>query len=340
MKKTLLPALLAIGSLALAESASAQNQVFAHWPLTANNQDVASERSPGITTGTPFLHRYVLSNGMVPTGATTAYPAYSALGQAFGVQADGGGWSSNATPPGPGSAPKRAYYENFAITATAASRADSVIFYCAVPSSAAGRVAVTYSLSNYVSDSASVSGGKGPGGILPAANNATFGVGTSGNPGASANNPAILPQIGAATPNPPATFRLALNGATGVAIAAGQTLNVRFGFGVGSSSAGRYILLRDVTIKSRQALAIRTAVNTNLGVYPNPTQNQVVVPHVALGHDARIAVYNAVGAQVASLLAKAGTSQTTVSLDALSAGLYLVEYTNGQERSSARVVKE
>ena len=346
MKKILLPAVLALSNLALVETASAQTPIFAQWPLTANAQPTVGAG----TTATPaILRRYLLSNGLanlntsMPPVPTTAYAPFSASGQAFGIQANGGGWSSNATPvPGPGSRPKRIYYEQFAVTSAAAGRADSVIFDCSVASSANGIVAVTYSLSNYASDSASVSGGKGPtGSALPAAANGTFGVNPAGTPpapSATAYNGAVLPQ--AATPAPPSTFRFALNGGTGVAIPAGRTLTIRLHFGCSSSNNGRYVLLKNVTIKERQGLATRSMVSTDLGVYPNPAQSQVVVPHAALSHDARVTVYNTVGAQVASFVAKAGTSQTTVSLEALSSGLYLVEYTNGQERSSARVVKE
>ena len=340
MKKAILPVLLASASFALTHNAVAQANVYVEWPLTANANAVV--RIPGVTAGAATFKHFVLSNGAVPPGtpAPTAYPAYSANGQAFGVQADGGGWSANATPPGPGGSPRRGNYEQFRVTAAAASRADSVIFDCVVPASVNGRVAVTYSLSNYTTDSASVSGGLGPGNVpLPAANNATFGVNpTTGTAGAIANNPALIPQF--ATPRPPSTFRLALNGANGVAIPAGGSLTVHIGAGVASGSAGRYVILRNVVIRGRGPLATRNGVNTNLAVYPNPAQNQVVVPHTALGQDARITVYNTVGTQVASAVAKAGSSQTTVSLQSLAAGLYLVEYANGTERSSARVVKE
>jgi hypothetical protein len=325
----------------MAESAAAQTQAFVQWPLKRNNSDSAAVRSTGVTAGTPVFRRYVLSNGLVPTGAA-AFAPYSSVGQAFGVQADGSGWSSNATPPGPGSAPKRIYYEQFSITATAALQVDSLIFSSSVASSAAGKVAAVYSRSNFVADSADVTGGKGPTGVLPATANGTFGVNaTTGVPVNTALTGALVPQYDAAAGNAARTFRLALNGATGLAIPSGQTLSVRIYFGVGSTGIGRYVLLRNVILKSKQTpLAARSAVATNLAVYPNPAQHNLTVPHSAASRDARVTVFSTTGAKVASFAAQPGTTETAVDLSALTTGLYLVEYADGTQRSSARIVKE
>ncbi|WP_201984213.1 T9SS type A sorting domain-containing protein [Hymenobacter rubidus] len=340
MKNNLLSALLLLAGLGTAEVASAQTQVFVQWPLKRNNADSTAVRSTGVTPGTPVFKRYVISNGQVPTGAA-AFAPYSSAGQAFGVLADGSGWSSTAPSTGPGSAPKRIYYEQFSFTATAAVQVDSLLFSASVASSANGKVAAVYSRSNFATDSTDVTGGKGPTGVLPSTANATFGLSSTGGGVNTAVNGALVPQYVAGAPNSATTFRLALNGATGLAVPSGQTLTVRIYFGVGSTGIGRYVLLRNVTLKSKQvALAARNAVATNLAVYPNPAQNVLNVPHAAASRDARVTVFSTTGAQVTTFAAQPGTTETTVNLGALAKGLYLVEYTDGSQRSSARIVKE
>lgn len=340
MKKNLLSTLLLLGGLGLAEKAAAQTPVFVQWPLKRSASDSAAVRSAGVTAGTPVFRRYVISNGQVPTGAA-AFAPYSGAGQAFGVNADGSGWSSTAPSTGPGGSPRRVYSEQFSFTATAAAQVDSVIFSAAVVSSANGKVAVVYSRSNFTTDSTDVTGGKGPSGVLPSTANATFGLSSTGGGVNTAVNGAVVPQYVAGAPNSATTFRLALNGATGLAVPAGQTLSVRIYFGVASTGVGRYVLLRNVTLKSKQvALATRSLVATNLAAYPNPVQNRLNVPHTAASRDARVTVFSTTGARVASFSAQPGTTETAVDLSSLNRGLYLVEYADGGQRSSARITKE
>ena len=137
------------------------------------------------------------------------------------------------------------------------------------------------------------------------------------------------------------TFRLALSGASGLVIPSGQTFTVRLYSGVASTGIGRYALLRNVTLKSKQAvLSIRPAVNTSLAAYPNPAQNRLNVPHPAASRNARVTVFSTTGARVASFSAQAGTTETAVDLSSLGLGLYLVEYADGGQRSSARITKD
>ncbi|GAA4353248.1 hypothetical protein GCM10023185_13720 [Hymenobacter saemangeumensis] len=360
MKKSLLSsrtlqALAVAGGLALAAPASAQTAANAVWPLTANNNSTVN--SANITTGTPVFRRYVLSNGQLPSGTgNMAFQPYSATyGQAFAPAADGGGWSSSsATPPGTGSTPRRRFYEQFTITAVGgAVRVDSVLFNASIFNSAAGKVAVTYSRSNYTTDSASVTGGIGPeisnstnmvpGGPLPAAGNGTFGVNpTTGTPGDVANNGAILPQM-PSTGSVPDQYRFILNGATGVTINAGQTLTVRLHFAVGSSSMGRYVLLRNVILKGRgtaSATASALLVKNGLSLSPNPAAERVLVNHPAAKADARVSLYTTTGQKVASLPTQAGSNGTSVDLSKLAAGLYLVEYADAEQRVTGRIIKQ
>ncbi|PJJ60805.1 T9SS type A sorting domain-containing protein [Hymenobacter chitinivorans] len=322
----------------------AQTPGFVRWNLEANNQDNAAVRS-GLTGAPSTFKRLVISDGLVPTNATAYAPYTAGLGQAFAVLSNGGGWSSNATPPGPGSAPRRTFYTQFQATATAATRLDSLILDASVASSAAGKIAVMYSLSNFVSDSASITAAKGPaisnstvtqpGGLLPATANGTFGTGTG-----TSNAGAVLPQY--ATGGVPSTFRFALTNGAGLALASGQTLTVRLYFGVGSSSVGRYVFLRNVTLKSTQpALASKQAVaKQSLNVYPNPAQDFLAVAHPAAAKGATVAVYSSNGQKVASLAAQPNSTATEVRLSTLTAGIYLVEYNDGQQRITSKVVKQ
>lgn len=354
MKKVVLPALLGLAGLGLSRSAAAQ-ATFAQWPLTANSSNNAAVRTSNITAGTPTFRRYVLSDGALPTGTgNQAFPAYSAAGQAFAPAANGGGWSSSsATPPGTGSTPRRRFYEQFTITATAAAHIDSVSFNMVVFNTAAGKVAVAYSKSGFTSDSASVSGGVGPaitnstnmvtGGVLPAANNGTFGVNpTTGNAGDIANNGAILPQ-GTSAGGLDDRYAFALNGATGVNLATGQTLTVRVYVGVGSSSTGRYVLLRNLTLKSAAAGPTATTnalvVKNGLQLAPNPATEQVAVTHPSAKTGATVALYTITGQKINAILTQPGTTSTTLDLRSLATGLYLVEYTDGEQRVTARIAK-
>jgi pectinesterase len=355
MKNSLRSTLLLLGGLGLAQVASAQTAVFVQYPLTANTSDNAAVRSTGVTPGTPFLHsvatttnptlRLVLSDGGSAGGSV---PAYSSLGQAFGASADGSGFSTLA------SSPKGAHYEQFSITATAPLRVDSLGFNVRASQTANGKFVALYSLNGFTTDSLTMAYGKGPvitgssstnssaGGTLPAANNATFGTATGAS---AALNGAFIPQNNSANPRDDFHFAFT-NAATGLTLSAGQTLTVRLYFGIGSNTAGRYILLRNVTFKSRQAyvanvLATRSSlVATNLAAYPNPTQNRLMVPHLAASREARVTVFSTTGAKVAAFTAQPGTTETSVDLSTLDKGLYLVEYADGVQRSSARIVKE
>jgi hypothetical protein len=338
MKKNLLSAVLVLAGLVAAETASAQTPIFVHFPMTRNNTDSVAVRRPttGMTVGTPTFRNFVLSNGL-PGASTAAFAPYSSRGQAFGTAATGAG-GSTAIPGGP----RRGFYQQFTITntGTVALRVDSLIFSAQTANSANGRAALSYSTTGFATDSIDFAGGKGPAGVLPAANNGSFGAATSTQ---AALTPLILPQFNAANTAAQTTFRMAfVSGGTGLSLAAGRTLTVRMYFRVGSDTEGRYFLLRNVIFKSTQAVVsgTRAALNTNLAVYPNPAQSRLMVPHAAASRTAQVTVLNATGQKVAAFTAQPGTTETAVELGALAKGLYLVEYADGAVRSTARIVKE
>jgi hypothetical protein len=197
------------------------HRLIQHWPFTLNNSDSTAVRSPGATASTPTFNRLYVSNGTtVPT-----IPAYSPqFGQAYGATANGdGSWGTAAG--GPGGTLQRSWYEQFNVTANTgySLRIDSILATNAFYNTSSNtRLAVVYSLSNFVSDSADVS--SIPGGFA--------------NPITLANQ----------TSGPTNQYTLAVAGASGITLFPGQTISFRFYFSCGSSSTGRYAMLKDVKV--------------------------------------------------------------------------------------------
>jgi hypothetical protein len=344
-------AVAAIVSVGVAGQASAQTAGRAVWSMKRSSQDSVALRSAGLTAATRFS-RLVVSDGSTPASGTTT-TAYSATrGQAFAPNADGSGWPSAAPSAGPGSTPRRSHYEQFVVTAAAATRIDSLLFTAAATSSPGGRVAVMYSLSNFTADSSNFTGGKGPayagytsgtlvvpassGGVLPATADGSFPA-----TGSTSTAAAIVPQFVSANGNN-GTFRFALNQATGVVLPAGGTLTVRLYFTINNSAAGRYILLRDVTLKGQAGTATATAAaraQTTLVAYPNPVADNLTIQHPAAPVGSRVTLYSITGQPVATMAARPGTASTALPLGQLASGIYLAEYTDGQHRITTKVVK-
>ena len=215
------------------------------WPMTANNTDSAAARAVGLGASTSTLNRLVLSNGT--TVATV--PAYSGTyGQAFGPSAAGdGSWSTGAG--GPGGNLNRTYYEQFTVSPLTnySVRIDSIILNASFyNTSSSTKMAVVYSLSGFTTDSANVTGGIGLGVALLSTANGGFTT-----PIALINDPA------GTTSN----YRLALNGSTGISLAAGQTLSIRVYMCCSSSSVGRYGKLANVLLAG-QVTAPKPVITT------------------------------------------------------------------------------
>lgn len=231
------------------------SQTLIHWPLTANNVDDASVRSTGVIATVPTFNRLFSSNGTT----VAAVPAYSTThGQAFGASSNGdGSWGTSSPVLGPGGNLNRTFYEEFTITAAnnASVRVDSLIVTSSFYNTSSNtRLAVVYSKSAFVNDSANISGGIGADGLsMVFSPNGTF------------TNAVALPnQTTATTTN----YRFALNGATGVSLAANETLTIRLYFSCGSTSSGRYGKLKDVIAKglvsnSLPANIIQFSANTS-----------------------------------------------------------------------------
>lgn len=214
----------------------ATSQVLVHWPFTTNSSDSTAVRANGVTPGTPAFGRFTLSDGVTLPG----YPAYSPVnGQSFAASPTGS-WTT-ATP-GPGGNLNRTFYEQFTITATGNQvRVDSIVLSTAfVNTSNNTKLAVVYSKSGFTTaDSIDVTGGTA---IIPPA--ASTPLLSTAN-GAFAT-PVILLQSPAGPVN---TYAFALNDVAGVTLGAQQTLTVRLYYSCGSSSNGRYAMLKNVKIR-------------------------------------------------------------------------------------------
>ena len=143
----------------------------------------------------------VISSGIATT--QTAVPAYAAAGQATAPTADGL-WSVV------GGTLSRKYYQQFTITAGPAStvRLDTLVFAESYTYTASNtKLAIVYSKTGFATDSTEISGT----GTL---NKAALTVASSGN---FTKGIAVL-QNNTGPVNPTNTYRLTLNGATGVTL--------------------------------------------------------------------------------------------------------------------------
>ena len=200
------------------------SEVLQHWPMTQNNLDSATIRSVGVTASVPTFTNFAVSDGTTVPGVQ---PYSSILGQAFAATATGL-WTTASG--GPGGNLNRRNYEQFTVTASAGYnvRVDSILALSSYYNSSSNtKLAVVYSRSGFVSDSTEIAG-------------VTF----------------ASPFVFATTENSATTtpFALALNGATGVSISAGQTITFRLYYSCGSTSTGRYAKLKDVKVKGQAAL--------------------------------------------------------------------------------------
>ena len=206
------------------------------FPMTASNAEDAAAQATGVSTATPTVSRLANFNGTT----VAAVPAYSTLhGQALRADATGL-WS--AASGGTGGNLSRTHYEQFTITAASgcSARVDSLTLAASFyNTSSTTRMAVVYSRSGFTTDLTDITGG-----ILGATGaalttSAASGIGTFASPIWLINE----------TTGTTVNYRLALNNASGVTLAAGQTLTIRIYLCCSSGSAGRYGKLKDVFLK-------------------------------------------------------------------------------------------
>lgn len=246
----------ALPLIATKTHAQTSDIVLEEWPFTTNNQDSSAVRATGIVGTVPTLTHLYLS--------TTSTPQYSATNgetlSAGSTTPGDGHWSTAQG--GPGGTLSRVMYQQFQIIPASgySLRVDSILTSNAFISSSSGTTMMyVYSLSNFVSDSANISG---------------YTFASSGDITLAQVNAAPLPQ-----------FNLALNGATGVTVPAGDTLTIRQYFTCSSSSAGRYAETMDFIVKgitnSTTSCLSQPGSFTNITASVCAGQNSVLysVPH-------------------------------------------------------------
>ncbi len=204
------------------------SQRLAYWSMVVSDTDSSALRAKGVIVGKPVLKKLSLSNGSV-------IPAYSGLhGQAFAPSTDGGGlWTTAGG--GFGNNLSRSSYEQFTIKASSgyAVKVDSISLKMALYAAATGKFAVVYSKTGFKSDSADVSGGLIAGVPMLSTANASF-----ANPAIPVSEPSATVTL----------YQIALNGANGINLATGDSLTIRMYFSTGSSSAGRYAKIKDLSL--------------------------------------------------------------------------------------------
>ncbi len=299
-----------------------------HWPLTSNQADSAAVRHAGIVASMPTFQALMVSNGTT----VAAIPAYSArFGQAFGVTA-AGEWGTSSPVNGPGSTLNRNYYEQFTISAAPGQnfRVDSLLLTAAFYNSSSNtRVGIAYSKSGFEGNDlgSEVTAGTGPGGSIDFVTNGGF---VKAVP--LANQTSSLTN----------TYRLELAGAQGITLNGGETLTIRLYFSCGSSSAGRYAMLKNIMLKGESLVATSLPFTTNtttLAVYPNPTAAQAVVNHPKAATGAQIEVYAFNGVKIATIPCEPGNTTTPISIGGFKTGNYLLVYTDQAQRFTTKIIK-
>lgn len=207
-------------------STRAQTTTLQHWTFSNNNTDSAALRSPGLTASVPTF-----SSGFNVASGSTLLPYSPDHGMAYGPNT--GLWTVASG--GPGGNLNRNFYVQFTISANSNYNVhvDSISFYSAfVNSSSNTKLAIVSSSSNFTLYSSSVTGGIGIGAPLAGTANGAF------------TTPIVLNQAAV----PTNFYTLALNGATGVNIPAGQSIQIRFYNSCGSATTNRYAMLKNVSV--------------------------------------------------------------------------------------------
>ncbi|RXK59632.1 T9SS type A sorting domain-containing protein [Lacibacter luteus] len=288
------------------------SSVLQHWPFTQNNQDSAAIRSAAVIASAPTFNKFAVSDGVTVAGLLS----YSLTrGQAFAATADGY-WTTASG--GPGGNLNRTNYQQFTITANAGytARVDSMLFnHAFYATSSNTKIAVVYSRSGFTTDSVEVTGYEFATGKTVAQDN---------------NGPSIV-------------NRFPLNGSTGVTLTEGQTLSIRLYYSCGSTSAGRYLQLKDFIVKGIPTQNVPTSVIDNLAargfaLYPNPASSSVIIKHPRSGSNTSIALYSLLGVKIAEWKATPNTTQTSVDVQALPQGQYFIHYNSGKEKAVLKCI--
>ena len=209
----------------------AVSETLIHWPFNMDNQDSAALRNVALNGSVPTFSVLKSSDGVTVAGITPYSVKY---GRAFAPNINGTWGVANG---GNGGNLSRIIYDEYTVVAKATHlvRVDSMIISAAFYNTSSNtKLAVIYSRSGFTTDSAEVTGGIGPSGALAGTANGQFAT------------PVLLANQ---TGGPTNTYSFALNGSTGVQLQPGETLTVRFYYSCGSTSTGRYAMVKNVVAK-------------------------------------------------------------------------------------------
>lgn len=209
----------------------AVSETLIHWPFNTGNQDSAALRSLALDGSLPTFGVLKSSDGVTVAGITPYSVKY---GRAFAPNINGAWGVANG---GNGGNLSRIIYDEYTVVtkSTHQVRVDSMVISAAFYNTSSNtKLAVIYSRSGFITDSADVTGGIGPSGALAGTANGQFAT------------PVLLANQ---TGGPTNTYSFALNGSTGVQLLPGETLTVRFYYSCGSTSTGRYAMVKNVVAK-------------------------------------------------------------------------------------------
>lgn len=234
------------------------------FPMTTNNAEDAAARATGVSTSNPTLSRLTTSTGATPAAYSTLYgQALCPIGTTNGL------WSlstaNGGTSDGTAGNLSRTHFEQFTITAASgySVRVDSLTLSSAFyNTSSSTKLAAVYSRSGFATDSTDVTGG-----ILGATGAAL----TTGQTGAFATPILLTNQTAATTVN----YRLALNNATGITLAAGQTLTIRIYFCCSSTGVPRMAMVKDVFLKGLTTTTVPLSITAFSGEKLDKTTNKL-----------------------------------------------------------------
>ncbi len=205
-----------------------QSTLLMRFPLSDNANDNPADRSPALKPSIISGNNLFVSNGTT----VPIIPAFSVqYGMAFGATSNGdGSWGTAIG--GPGGNLNRNFYQEITVEGDGTPlRIDSLVLYSAFYNTNSNtRLGISYSLNGFTNIS-EVSGGTGPTGAAV--------VGSFATP-ITLNNQ---------NSGPNQTFRVALNAENGVQVPVNGKLTIRFYFSCGSSSTGRYGLMRNLEVK-------------------------------------------------------------------------------------------
>jgi hypothetical protein len=96
----------------------------------------------------------------------------------------------------------------------------------------------------------------------------------------------------------------------------------------------------DGSLKYSNVILINTRSVAGISIFPNPVVNAFVLSHDKAGNDAVVEVYAADGKKVLVKQVQASSVQTNVDASTLVKGSYLVIYSDGTTRASAKFIKQ